>query len=75
MQGSELAHGGEVVVTAQKRQQGANDVGITMNVFTGELVKGLGISVAEGLAKFTAGGSGAFDTRLSDAILAYALPE
>ena len=45
----------EIVVTAQKRQQGANDVGITMNVFTGELVKDLGISVAEDLAKFTAG--------------------
>ena len=45
----------EIVVTAQKRQQDANDVSITMNVFTGDLVKELGIAAGEDLARFTAG--------------------
>ena len=45
----------EIVVTAQKREQDANDVGITMNIMTGELVKNLGISVAEDLGRFTPG--------------------
>ena len=41
----------EIVVTAQKREQGANDVGITMNAFTGEMLQDFGFSTAEGIAK------------------------
>ncbi len=43
----------EIIVTAQKREQGINDVGITINVMSGELVQDLGISTAEDLARFT----------------------
>ncbi len=51
------AHGQleEIVVTAQKRAQGANDLGITMNAFTGETVKDLGIFSAEEIALYTPG--------------------
>ena len=45
----------EVIVTAQKREQDINDVGITINVFTGELIRDLGVRSAEDLAKYTPG--------------------
>ncbi|SVC50230.1 uncharacterized protein METZ01_LOCUS303084, partial [marine metagenome] len=45
----------EIVVTAQKREQGANDVGITMNAFTGEQLKDLGFKTAEDIASLTPG--------------------
>ena len=45
----------EVLVTAQKREQGANDVGITMNAFTGEMLKDAGFSTAEDIANLTPG--------------------
>lgn len=45
----------EIVVTAQKREQGANDVGITMNVFTGEQLKDQGFATAEDMALLTPG--------------------
>jgi iron complex outermembrane receptor protein len=45
----------EIVVTAQKREQGANDVGITINAFTGEQLRDLGFTTAEDLALFTPG--------------------
>ncbi len=45
----------EIVVTAQKRAQGANDVGITLNTFTGEQLKELGFKTAEDIAALTPG--------------------
>lgn len=45
----------EVVVTAQKRAQGANDIGITMNAFSGDLLRDLGVSTAEDIAVITPG--------------------
>lgn len=45
----------EIVVTAQKRAQGANDVGITLNAFTGEQLAERGLSSAEDIALFTPG--------------------
>lgn len=45
----------EIVVTAQKREQGVNDIGITVNVFTGEQLKDLGVFSAEQVAQFTPG--------------------
>ena len=43
----------EVLVTAQKREQGANDVGITMNAFTGEMLKDAGFSTAEDIEPYS----------------------
>ncbi len=43
----------EIIVTAQKREQDVNSVGITINVMSGELVRELGIKTAEDLARFT----------------------
>ena len=45
----------EIVVTAQKREQGANDIGITMNAFTGEMLQDFGFSTAEDMAMLTPG--------------------
>ncbi|WP_241263097.1 TonB-dependent receptor [Parahaliea mediterranea] len=45
----------EVVVTAQKREQGANDVGITINAFTGEQLQDFGVLTAEDVAMMTPG--------------------
>lgn len=45
----------EVVVTAQKRAQNLNDVGISVNAFTGENMKDLGISNATDMAQHTPG--------------------
>jgi iron complex outermembrane receptor protein len=45
----------EIVVTAQKREQGANDVGITMNAFTGEMLRDWGFTTAEDMALVTPG--------------------
>ena len=45
----------EVIVTAQKREQSINEVGMTVNVFTGDLIRDLGISSAEDMARFTPG--------------------
>jgi len=45
----------EIVVTAQKREQGANDIGITMNAFTGEQLQDMGFTTAEDMAMLTPG--------------------
>lgn len=45
----------EIVVTAQKREQGANDVGITLNAFTGDQLEARGALAAEDLALYTPG--------------------
>ncbi len=45
----------EVVVTAMKREQGANDIGITMNAFSGDLLRDLGVATAEDIAVITPG--------------------
>ena len=43
----------EIIVTAQKRAESANDIGITMNAFTGERLRDLGVDSAEDLALYT----------------------
>ncbi len=45
----------EIVVTAQKRAQSINDVGITVNAFTGSMIKDMGVTTAKDLADFTPG--------------------
>jgi outer membrane receptor protein involved in Fe transport len=45
----------EIIVTAQKREQGANDVGITINAFTGAQLKDFGFTTAEDMALLTPG--------------------
>jgi iron complex outermembrane receptor protein len=45
----------EIIVTAQKREQGANDVGITINAFTGQQLKDFGFKTAEDMAMLTPG--------------------
>jgi iron complex outermembrane receptor protein len=45
----------EVVVTAQKREQNLNDVGISISAITGSQMKELGISDATEMAEFTPG--------------------
>jgi len=45
----------EVVVTAQKHAQGVNDIGITVNAFSGEMIKEWGITSPEDIASFTPG--------------------
>ena len=45
----------EVVVTAQKREQGLQDVGIAITAFTGEQMKALGIEESFDIAAFSPG--------------------
>ena len=45
----------ETVVTAQKRAQNINDVGISINAFTGAQLQEFGVTTAEDLAQFTPG--------------------
>tara|TARA_R110001599_G_C12265496_1_gene660822 strand:+ start:4690 stop:5505 length:816 start_codon:yes stop_codon:yes gene_type:complete len=45
----------EVVVTAQKRAQNLNDIGIAVTAFTGDQMRNLGINNAVDVAKFTPG--------------------
>ncbi|NIB42285.1 TonB-dependent receptor [Pseudomaricurvus alkylphenolicus] len=45
----------EIVVTAQKRAQSINDVGITVNAFSGEQMKDMGVFSAEDVAQHTPG--------------------
>jgi iron complex outermembrane receptor protein len=45
----------EIVVTAQKHEQGINDVGITINAFTGDRLKEMGVRSAEDVALHTPG--------------------
>lgn len=52
---SALAQLEEVMVTAQRRAQGINDLGITVNAFTGDKIRDLGILSAEDIATYTPG--------------------
>lgn len=45
----------EITVTAQKREQSAQDVGISMSVFSEEQLRALGVTNAKDLANLTAG--------------------
>ena len=45
----------EIVVTAQKREQGINDIGITVNAFTGAQLREFGFTRAEDIALLTPG--------------------
>jgi iron complex outermembrane receptor protein len=45
----------ETVVTAQKRAQNINDVGISINAFTGAQLQEFGVTTAEDIAQFTPG--------------------
>lgn len=45
----------EVIVTAQKHAQGVNDIGITVNAFSGEFLQDVGVTTAEDIAAYTPG--------------------
>jgi iron complex outermembrane receptor protein len=45
----------ETVVTAQKHAQSANDVGMTVNAFTGEMLKNFGVKTASDIPALTPG--------------------
>ena len=45
----------EIVVTAQKREQGINEIGITVNAFTGAQLRDFGFTRAEDIALLTPG--------------------
>src|SRR5262245_47169390 len=45
----------EVVVSAQKREQNIQDVGISMSAFTGDQLKALGVEQSFDVAAFTPG--------------------
>jgi iron complex outermembrane receptor protein len=45
----------EIVVTAQKREQGINDIGISVNAFTGAELRDFGFTRAEDIALLTPG--------------------
>ncbi len=45
----------EIMVTAQKREQGINDVGFTVNAFSGEFLKERGVATSEDIAQITPG--------------------
>ena len=45
----------EVVVTAQKREQSLQDVGISITAYTGEQMEGLGFTKSSDIARFTPG--------------------
>ncbi|MFK7956350.1 MAG: TonB-dependent receptor [Lysobacterales bacterium] len=45
----------EILVTAQKREQGVNDIGITVNAFTGDQLQAMGVFSSEDLAVYTPG--------------------
>ena len=45
----------EVVVSAQKREQNIQDVGISMSAFTGDQLKALGVQESFDVAAFTPG--------------------
>ncbi len=45
----------EITVTAQKREQGINDVGITVNAFTADMLDNMGVNSAEDMALMTPG--------------------
>lgn len=45
----------EVVVTAQKREQSSNDIGIAISTFTGDQIRDLGVLSAEDIAMYTPG--------------------
>ncbi|NOZ66405.1 MAG: TonB-dependent receptor [Alphaproteobacteria bacterium] len=45
----------EITVTAQKREQGINDIGFTVNAFSGDLLKERGVFTSEDIAQITPG--------------------
>jgi len=53
--GDEAASAGEIIVTAQKRAQKLNDVGITISAATNEQLQSAGVSEIADLAKITPG--------------------
>ncbi len=53
--GQSLSRLEEIVVTAQKRAQSINDVGITINAFTGDMLRDRGIRSADEMALVTPG--------------------
>ena len=44
-----------IIVTAQKKEQGANDVGFTLKAFTGDMLKDRGVATSEDIALLTPG--------------------
>ena len=59
---------GEVIVTAQKRQQSLQDVPLSVSAFSGELLKEARMSDIRGLVDFTPGFSGKTEDGFTDAL-------
>jgi iron complex outermembrane receptor protein len=59
---------GEVIVTAQKRQQSLQDVPLSVSAFSGELLKQARMSDIRGLVDFTPGFSGKTEDGFTDAL-------
>ena len=53
----------EIVVTAQKREQNIQDVGIAITAFTGDQMRTLGITNSFDIANFAPGQSGCIPRR------------
>lgn len=45
----------EIVITAQKREQSINDIGMTVNAFSGEMLSTLGVDAVEDIPALTPG--------------------
>ncbi len=59
---------GEVIVTAQKRQQSLQDVPLSVSAFTGDLLRESRIGDIRGLVDFTPGFSGRTEDSFTDAL-------
>jgi len=66
--GQEVAGLGEVIVTAQKRQQSLQDVPLSVSAFSGEFLKETRMGDIRGLVDFTPGFSGRTEDSFTDAL-------
>jgi len=66
--GQEIVGLGEVIVTAQKRQQSLQDVPLSVSAFTGEFLQDARLGDIRGLVDFTPGFSGRTEDSFTDAL-------
>ncbi len=67
-QGQEIVGLGEVIVTAQKRQQSLQDVPLSVSAFSGEFLQEARLGDIRGLVDFTPGFSGNTEDSFTDAL-------